>query len=192
MQVFKKFRILPYLVIGSFLISGISFGQNNQNNDSVPDTEKEIRKRREIVSAFLSDTGIDRSLQFMNDNPYVQDSSTQIVKGLAWKNYYDYKNFGYLHRKKVFKWQLFSSKLIFFVVIGLVVSGIYFAGLQFFHAIKLSKKQGDLEKSMNTELTASSAEIKVSSPVLGVIILVLSFLFFFLYLKFVYPIQDTF
>lgn len=192
MQVFKKFRILHYLVIGSFLISGISFGQDNQDNDSVPDTEKEIRKRREIVSAFLSDTGIDRSLQFMNENPNVPDSLTKIAQSLSWKNYYDYKNFGYLHRKNVFKWQLFSSKLIFFVVIGLVVSGIYFAGLQFFHAIKLSKKVGDLEKSMNTELAASSNEVKVSSPVLGVIILVLSFLFFFLYLKFVYPIQDTF
>jgi hypothetical protein len=192
MQVFKKIRILHYLVIGSFLISVISFGQDNQEHDSVPDTEKEIRKRREIVSAFLSDSGIDRSLQSMNDNPNVPDSLTKIAQNLSWKNYYDYKNFGYLHRKKVFKWQLFSSKLIFFIVIGLVVSGIYFAGLQFFHAIRLSKKQGDLEKSMNTELTASTSEIKVTSPVLGVIILVLSFLFFFLYLKFVYPIQDTF
>lgn len=94
--------------------------------------------------------------------------------------------------RDVFAWQLASSKIIFFVVVGLVLCGIYFAGIQFFYSIKLGKKRGDLEKMVATELSASAKEIRISSPVLGVIILIISFLFFFLYLKFVYPISEIF
>ena len=49
-----------------------------------------------------------------------------------------------------------------------------------------------MEKGEVTELEASVKGIKVSSPVLGVIILVISLLFFYLYLAFVYPIQEVF
>ena len=185
---FNNKKLLYSLIIIVILpIASLSQKEDSLKKDEI---QKEIEKRRAIVNAYVSDTGVERTLQL--DIPFQPDSLTSIIQQSTWKSYYEYKNFGYVHRKNVFKWQLISSKLIFFVVIGLVLSGIYFAGLQFFHAIKLSKKAGDLEKIMNTELAASSGEIKVSSPVLGVIILVLSFLFFFLYLKFVYPIQDTF
>lgn len=96
---------------------------------------------------------------------------------------------GYIHRSNVFSWQLISSVIIFSVVIFLVFAGIYFAWLQF----KVSLK-GNLENSENlsTELSASTTGIKVSSPVLGVIILVISLFFFYLYLVYVYPIQEIF
>jgi hypothetical protein len=42
-----------------------------------------------------------------------------------------------------------------------------------------------------TEIEASVTGIRVSSPVLGVLILVISFLFFYLYLIYVYPVVDT-
>jgi hypothetical protein len=187
----SKIKLVHFLFIISFVLPGILVAQDEKDSVQRLKHQQEIEKRRAIVSSFLADTSIDRMSQ-LNDVPFMPDSATKGMQQMAWKNYYEYKNFGYAHRKKVFMWQLLSSKLIFFVVVGLVISGIYFAGLQFFHAIKLSKKAGDVEKLMNTELSASSDEIKVSSPVLGVIILVLSFLFFFLYLKFVYPIQDTF
>lgn len=185
----KKNHLLYFLLL--ILPSNILFAQHQEDSVINSEKQKEIEKRRQIVNAYLSDSGIDRINQ-QNGVPFNPDSATVSVQQLTWKNYYEYKNFGYAHRQKVFKWQLFSSKLIFFVVVILVLSGIYFAGLQFFHAIRLSKNAGDIEKLMNTELSANKNEIKVSSPVLGVIILIISFLFFFLYLKFVYPIQDTF
>lgn len=42
-----------------------------------------------------------------------------------------------------------------------------------------------------TKIEASLQGIKVSSPVLGVIILIISLLFFYLYLIFVYPVKDA-
>lgn len=187
-----KVGLLQYLFIGILLFSTSVYGQQTSDSISGIDTAKEIQKKRAIVKQFLTEAANDKGLEQMGDVPPVADSVTQSIERAAWQNYFDYKSFGYAHRRNVFTWQLLSSKIIFFVVIVLVLSGIYFAGLQFFHSLKLSKKGVDLQKLMGSELSASTKEIRVSSPVLGVIILVLSFLFFFLYLKYVYPIHETF
>lgn len=128
-------------------------------------------------SALASDT----------QHAYASDERLDSIQLEAWKHYYGYMSKGYIHRSNVFSWQLISSVIIFSVVIFLVFAGIYFAWLQF----KVSLK-GNLENSENlsTELSASTTGIKVSSPVLGVIILVISLFFF--YLVYVYPIQEIF
>ncbi len=88
------------------------------------------------------------------------------------------------HQRDVFRWQLFSAKIIFASVILLVVAGIYFAAVQFHHGLKKgSSATGE------TEFEASLKGIKVSSPVWGVIILTISLAFFYLYLEHVYPIE---
>jgi hypothetical protein len=51
---------------------------------------------------------------------------------------------------------------------------------------------GPTEPESITEFEASAKGIKVSSPVLGVIILVISLAFFYLYLVYVYPISEIF
>jgi ABC-type glycerol-3-phosphate transport system permease component len=66
---------------------------------------------------------------------------------LAWQNYYAYMTQGYKHRKNVFAWQLVSSKIIFFMVIFLVLMGIYFAWLQFMHVIRKGNGQKLLHKN---------------------------------------------
>jgi len=45
---------------------------------------------------------------------------------------------------------------------------------------------------MDTDLELSTTGVKVSSNILGVVILSLSLAFFYLYLAFVYPIQEIF
>ena len=122
--------------------------------------------------------------------PYSTDPRLDSIQLISWENYYEYMTHGYKHRKNVFSWQLVSSKIIFFVVIFLVLMGIYFAWLQFIRVIYKDPKT--VIDELKTELTASASEFKVSSPVLGVIILLISLMFFFLYLKYVYPITELF
>ncbi|MEM6667419.1 MAG: hypothetical protein AAF638_13560 [Pseudomonadota bacterium] len=105
----------------------------------------------------------------------------------AYKAYYDYRVTGFAHRAEVFRWQLFSSRLIFVLVIAIVIAGLYFSWMQFHHGLKT----GDLDKETSLEASVASG-IKVSSPVLGVIILALSLGFFYLYLLHVYPIAEIF
>jgi hypothetical protein len=120
--------------------------------------------------------------------PVYQEDSTALSKyyeSLA--RYFEYRISGYQHREKVFSWQLFSSKVIFYCVLFLLIVGVYFSYLQFRKAIK-AEGNGDLK----TDLEASAQGVKVSSPVLGVIILVISLVFFYLYLVYIYPIQEIF
>ena len=83
------------------------------------------------------------------------------------------------HRENVLKWQHLSTQIILFVVLVLVSLGLYFAWVQF-HSDTINQEKSELELSVNG--------VKMSSPVLGVIILTLSLGFFYLYLVYVYPI----
>lgn len=108
----------------------------------------------------------------------------------ALHGYYGYRSSGYQHRQRVFAWQLFSSKVIFATVLVLVFSGIAFAALQFYAGFR-RQVASELPEAV-TQLDLSTTGLKVSSPVLGVIILVLSLAFFYLYLVHVYPIAEIF
>jgi hypothetical protein len=149
------------------------------------------------------------------------DSASAIQYAAAWRAYYEYKVSGLTHRRAVFEWQLFSSRVIFWIVIALVASGIAFSGIQFrvsLEAARAARARALAQLArvgatgsaaltpaerdevlaaqasslgLDTSLEASAQGLKVSSPVLGVIILSLSLLFFYLYLNFVYPIHES-
>ena len=118
--------------------------------------------------------------------------------------YYRYRTSGFEHRRRVFDWQYRSSQIIFAVVILLVSIGVYFSWLQFMaaarmprtpEAVKVTKAtepDEDRQAGLRTTIEASLQGIKVSSPVLGVVILVISLAFFYLYLVHVYPINEVF
>ncbi len=120
------------------------------------------------------------------------DDSTRASYLASLRGYFDYRLSGYAHREKVFGWQLLSSKIIFIVVVLLMAAGIYFSGVQFHASLRRAKRTGSPGEAELTEVVASMKGIKVSSPVLGVIILMISLLFFYLYLVHVYPIESIF
>lgn len=108
------------------------------------------------------------------------------------KTYFQYRIFGYQHRQKVFRWQLLSSKIIFGIVISLVVAGIYFSYLQFrkiMHELPADKAGDNLSTKIAIDAKAGGS---IDSRVLGVVILFISLMFFYLYLVYVYPIEEIF
>jgi hypothetical protein len=88
--------------------------------------------------------------------------------------------------RTLYEWKHRSSIIIFVLVILLVLSGIYFAALQFHYG--LGAKAG---KAQTTEIDASLKGIKAKSSVLGVVVLAISMAFFYLYLVNVYPIVGS-
>ena len=113
------------------------------------------------------------------------DSTTAGTYLAALRAQYDYKIEGFGHRARVFRWQFYSSIAIFAVVVFLVLVGLYFSWLQFKRDVGVPGSE-----AAETTLDVSAKGIKVQSSVLGVIILVISLAFFYLYLVYVYPIQE--
>ena len=151
--------------------------------------EKERQKQeKELQPLELPDTtGLEKL------DPATREAALQ-----AMREYYDYRTSGFKHRRRVFDWQLLSSKIIFIIVVLLVSAGMYFSGVQF-HASMRAASASRIESGgrppvagIDTDIEASFSSIKVKSSVLGVIILVISFLFFYMYLRQVYPIDEIF
>ena len=89
----------------------------------------------------------------------------------------------YAHRHKGFEWNHISTIIIFWVVVVIVVAGVTLSILEF---------RKDLKNPAPTVLKFSFKEgIEVSSSVIGVILLTFSLVFFYLYLKEVYPIVEV-
>ena len=129
------------------------------------------------------------------------DPGTRERQQAAWRAYYNYRVWAFQHRTKLYDWQLASSRVTFVIVILLVLIGIFFSWLQFrlslrprppiIHNLGTDAPPAEAAAVVVTEISAGREGIKVSSPVLGVIILVISLLFFYLYLAYVYPLNQA-
>ncbi len=122
------------------------------------------------------------------------DISDQTTREVCWQAYrasLGYYETGLAHRTRVFSWQHLSTRIIFFIVVGLVLVGIYFAWMQFRRDMVTGRQGSDVTNTAH-EIELSASGIKVRSSVLGVIILALSLGFFYLYLVYVFPISEIF
>jgi len=103
------------------------------------------------------------------------------------------------YRLDTFQWQLFAGKVVFVVVllivgVGLVlscrqVSRGWQAGEPMNDPTSESKQQQPNRPDHEFEASVLGASFKISSPALGVVILVVSLVFFHLYLAYVFPIN---
>ncbi|WP_336942824.1 hypothetical protein [Acinetobacter modestus] len=82
----------------------------------------------------------------------------------------------------VLEWQLFASNIILWMVVALVFSGILFSAYQ------LIKGASTKDFGENTA-EFDSQKIKVTSSVVGIVVLTISLTFFYLFIKEVYNIK---
>jgi hypothetical protein len=115
---------------------------------------------------------------------------------------YEYDKWTWEFTERIYRWQHVSGIIAFVVSVCIVIVGVAMSCLQFWtyyrtttHKANIQKeaveKTSDPEtlKQLVSQLEVTMQGVKLSSPVLGVIILGLSLVFFYVYLKFVYPIQ---
>jgi uncharacterized membrane protein YhaH (DUF805 family) len=106
---------------------------------------------------------------------------------------YEYQTYSYAHAKQTFDWQDRSGRLIFWMVMLLVLAGLVFSSIHFYVGLKRPPAtSGKAPENADdaTEFEATLQGIKLKSSVLGLAILSMSMVFFYMYLKFVYPITN--
>jgi hypothetical protein len=168
------------LIILAMLACCLQCFSQPDSNSSAYEKFKQARDK-----ALLSD-----SLHVMFDERAIQDSITS--NGNA-----EFQEFTIAHHKRAYMWQFISSIIIFVVVISIVLSGLYLSYQQFNLSKNLllkgrpdgSPATEEVAKFMNANLEVSKEGFKINSAVIGLVILMISLTFFFLYLKYVYPIN---
>jgi hypothetical protein len=154
--------------------------------DELPDSDSSAG-----ATDGASETLFDESCELIPD---------EHTRNVCWEmhmEYLRYYKWGYEQRKSVILFQNFSTKAILVVVISLVLLGMYFAWYQFriaMQAMRLRVKAGESVEnaSEREEIKIGASEIVARSSYLGVTILIVSLAFFYLYLVFVYPIEEIF
>lgn len=91
----------------------------------------------------------------------------------------EYDEFSLMHRKSSHKYQYTTSLIIFCLVVVIVLFGLLFSWLEF--------KKGIGSK---TTLKFSSDGVEISSQIIGLIVLVISLGFAYIYIDKAYPINE--
>lgn len=189
---------MRYLVLLPLVVAPLH-AQETTDGPPVPPIEDVIEQAEHAVDegvAATDDTPIDLEVAC----GAIDDEETRARCWKAYQARLRYYESGLDHRTRVFTWQHFSSRVIFFAVLGLVVVGVWLAWLQFRRGMmkqtstpsKAEVEDGTTRDRADHEIEISPQGLRVSSPVLGVVILALSLAFFYLYVVYVYRITEVF
>ena len=200
---FRLAGVLTYLVLSGLLLTATAGARAQEQAEgpaSMTREEAAAAKLKQIAEELSrhgdgdvppADSDVDPAKEAPqpSDPPrgVVFDEETEAAYRKAWQAYYKYRVQGYEDRLQVFAWQSISTKVIFGVVVALVLAGVYFAAVQFHVGMRAGREAGEAG-----EVEMSFKGVKVRSPVLGVIVLTISLGFFYLYLVYVYPIENVF
>jgi hypothetical protein len=91
--------------------------------------------------------------------------------------------------RRSWEWHLFSSQVIFWLVVAVVLFGMFISWLQFKHDLQ-GRKDGERIDEGGYDVSASLQSVNIKSKTIGAVILVASSAFFIMYLVYVYPMRE--
>jgi hypothetical protein len=165
------------------LLQGLALGQTSHSKDAAPKGKPDSTAKSEssLLQGFESETkGQDtgRLKKALGDELVLQQKMNELeIK----KQLYLMKSLD--HRAGVFAWQHVASIVIFFVVMVIVITGLVLSIMHFYKDLKK-------RNPASTELEVNMQGIKITSSIVGLLILALSTAFFYLYLIYVFPIKE--
>lgn len=92
-------------------------------------------------------------------------------------------------RQALFDRQIFENEIMLWMVVAITVSGVILAGVQLYTSYRLSLQGTNIENAP-TELLVRKNELAVKSSTTGLLILIVSFGFFFVYVVFVFTLKE--
>jgi hypothetical protein len=127
----------------------------------------ELRRGLEILAGQLDET----------------NAGVQAGYRAAWEARYAHQIYLMKHTERALAWQHRASTAILWMVGFVVAAGLLFSGAQLFKALSA----GTVHET--TEMTVEAGRVQVRSSVIGIVVLVLSLGFLYLFLNEVYRIE---
>jgi len=97
-----------------------------------------------------------------------------------------YEVFRYEHNQMVFEWELFVSKMLFWIILLFIATGICLSVLQFINSNKIRRRTD--AKDIST-LSISEKGVEIKTAFIGLLLLIVSLGFLYLYMYTAYPIK---
>jgi hypothetical protein len=139
--------------------------------------DKEITELLQVIKKLNAKIAASKQQTYDVSNPEIAKKlhDVQIASLEQRADYYrDYT--------KLYNWELSASSVMLWVTVIVVVCGLIFSGIQLWHAMKVGQ---------NTDGTweISATGMKITSSIVGVVVLAMSIAFVYLFLDRVYPIK---
>jgi hypothetical protein len=94
-----------------------------------------------------------------------------------------------IRREKLLRQEL-DERVVLWMVVTITFSGVALAGLQLLASYKLASA-GNAAFAQENDFSIEAGKLSLKSSVTGLIVLTISLIFFIVYLKWVYPIQEV-
>ncbi len=99
--------------------------------------------------------------------------------------FYDYQAAFMRYGAHLYAWELWVSSLVLGLVAIIVFAGLSFSGYQLWKAVTVAGVQ------TTAEMELSAGKLRVTSSVVGIVVLLISLAFFYLFIVEVYPIKGA-
>lgn len=170
-------KLVIFLGIILLLFSTVSFSQQDVVESVVPIDDEWYSQYNELLDGL--DVICDPD-EWENQDSYQQacDSLRALVDSETEKKIALSQHLvDVLHRQGI------ATNIILILVVIIVISGLLLAAYQ----LRVAAKSGGPQSS--TELEASAAKVRITSSSVGIVVLTISLLFFYLYVKEIYSIN---
>ena len=169
-------------ILATVLLQFITVNVKAQSDDKNTEAKKKFYHAQDSLKLIGT---VDSNEEIVND-PTSEESKYNSMMKQSFTNQYV---FNVEHQKRTFTQQYFSSIFIFIMVVIIVCMGLVLSYKQFKlneEIVRHSMKQnnGTIEKGTDTSasMEVSKDRIKMNTAVIGLMILVISLVFFFLYI----------
>lgn len=138
----------------------------------------------------------------VSTEPRRESALSELLAERTLEEWAAYRRFSFQHARRVYWSQFVTSWIVFAVSVAVLCFGLY-ASWRYFkkedgpRETRIERKEGAAEQVREAmvppavhELEVTTSGVKLSSRAVGLIVLGLSLAFFYLYLKFVYPITN--
>ncbi len=105
--------------------------------------------------------------------------NAEMQHSIAW---FDYQKGLMKYNQELLDWQLFASNVLLWVVVLVAVAGVVYSGIQLATAARTGQQR-------DTTLEISAQRVRVTSSVVGILVLVISFAFVLIFLQQVYQFK---